>query len=81
MSRTTSEAPEVKRVRTYDPDIRFSSIVVQKFYDAAHRIYQAKMGLKDPRKEKYKAWEKMPEGEAKEQAFEDLVKEKTVEIS
>ena len=70
-----------KRFKSYDPQIRFTSIFVQKFYDAAHRIYLPKMGIKDPRKEKYKAWEKMPDGEAKEQAFEDLIKEKAIELS
>ena len=54
---------------------------MQKFYDAAHRIYLGKMGMRDPRKEKHKEWEKMPDGEAKEQAFEELIKEKTIGIS
>ena len=78
---TTSDLQMDKRFKSYDPQIRFTSIFVQKFYDAAHRIYLAKMGMRDPRKEKHKAWEKMPDGEAKEQAFEDLIKEKAIEIS
>ena len=73
---------EVKRPKTYDPQIRFSSIVVQKVYDAAHRVFlQKSVKLKDPRKQKFQAWEKMTEGEAKEQAFEELVKEDAICMS
>ena len=55
---------------------------MQKFYDAAHRMYLGKMkGFNDPRKKKYKEWEAMPEGETKEQAFEELIREKSIEIS
>ena len=71
-----------KFIKTYDPQIRFSSIIVQKWYDEAHRMHLDKMkGIKHPRKYKHKAWEAMSEGEAKEQAFEDLIKERTIELS
>ena len=80
---STGEMQENKRFKTYDPQIRFSSIVVQKIYDAAHRIHiSKKVGMYDKdKKANYKAWETMPEGEAKEQTFEKLIKEETIDIS
>ena len=56
---------------------------MQKSYDAVHRLYPAVKWKPrdDPRKPKYQAWEKMPAGEAKEQAFEELVKEKLITMS